>query len=53
MFVTLVIIIFWLINLLCDMYMQDSIKDGYSLELQTAPISDGVLPGVVREVIIE
>ncbi|XP_023733204.1 uncharacterized protein LOC111880899 isoform X2 [Lactuca sativa] len=32
---------------------KDSIKDGYSLELQTAPISDGVLPGVVREVIIE
>ncbi|KAJ0442716.1 putative aminotransferase class IV [Helianthus annuus] len=25
-------------------------KYGYSLELQTAPISDGVLPGVVREV---
>ncbi|KAL4557315.1 hypothetical protein LXL04_035489 [Taraxacum kok-saghyz] len=25
----------------------------HSLELQTAPISDGVLPGVVREVIIE
>ncbi|KAI7725110.1 hypothetical protein M8C21_026481 [Ambrosia artemisiifolia] len=28
-------------------------KYGYSLELQTAPISDGVLPGVVREVVIE
>ncbi|KAK9075181.1 hypothetical protein SSX86_003501 [Deinandra increscens subsp. villosa] len=28
-------------------------KYRYSLELQTAPISDGVLPGVVREVVIE
>ncbi|XP_076926613.1 uncharacterized protein LOC143589857 isoform X2 [Bidens hawaiensis] len=28
-------------------------KYGYSLELQTAPISDGVLPGVVQEVVIE
>ncbi|XP_076953182.1 uncharacterized protein LOC143627183 [Bidens hawaiensis] len=28
-------------------------KYGYSLELQTAPVSDGVLPGVVREVVIE
>lgn len=28
-------------------------KYGHSLELQTAPISDGVLPGVVREVVIE
>nr|GEZ44104.1 D-aminoacid aminotransferase-like PLP-dependent enzymes superfamily protein [Tanacetum cinerariifolium] len=28
-------------------------KYGYSLELQTAPISGGVLPGVVREVVIE
>ncbi|KAL8253340.1 hypothetical protein R6Q59_037033 [Mikania micrantha] len=28
-------------------------KYGYSLELQTAPISDGVLPGVVRQVVIE
>lgn len=32
--------------------MQKS-KYGYSLELQTAPISGGVLPGVVREVVIE
>ncbi|KAK1431508.1 hypothetical protein QVD17_07968 [Tagetes erecta] len=28
-------------------------KYDYSLELQTAPVSDGVLPGVVREVVIE
>ncbi|GKC12876.1 D-aminoacid aminotransferase-like PLP-dependent enzymes superfamily protein [Tanacetum coccineum] len=28
-------------------------KYGYSLELQTAPISGGVLPGVVREVVID
>ncbi|GKA47734.1 D-aminoacid aminotransferase-like PLP-dependent enzymes superfamily protein [Tanacetum coccineum] len=28
-------------------------KYGYSLELQTAPIGGGVLPGVVREVVIE
>lgn len=28
-------------------------KYDHSLELQTAPISDGVLPGVVREVVIE
>nr|XP_043617588.1 uncharacterized protein LOC122589365 isoform X2 [Erigeron canadensis] len=28
-------------------------KSGHSVELQTAPISDGVLPGVVRQVVIE
>ncbi|KAI3507001.1 hypothetical protein L1887_21696 [Cichorium endivia] len=28
-------------------------KYAHSLELQTAPISDGVLPGVIREVVIE
>nr|GFC40434.1 D-aminoacid aminotransferase-like PLP-dependent enzymes superfamily protein [Tanacetum cinerariifolium] len=28
-------------------------KYGYSLELHTAPISGSVLPGVVREVVIE
>ncbi|KAF8397625.1 hypothetical protein HHK36_016545 [Tetracentron sinense] len=28
-------------------------KSGYSCEVQTAPISDGVLPGVLRQLVIE
>ncbi|KAK9283542.1 hypothetical protein L1049_011789 [Liquidambar formosana] len=31
----------------------DDYKNMYSFEVQTAPISDGVLPGVVRQLVIE
>lgn len=62
----LVRIIFEL-TFLCVTCMQDDVEEGsdcaeknvlnskygHSVELQTAPIGDGVLPGVVREVVIE
>ncbi|KAK4280043.1 hypothetical protein QN277_011719 [Acacia crassicarpa] len=31
----------------------DSFRNGNSFEVQTAPISDGVLPGIIRQVVIE
>ncbi|KAI9082857.1 hypothetical protein K1719_035187 [Acacia pycnantha] len=31
----------------------DSYRNGNSFEVQTAPISDGVLPGIIRQVVIE
>ncbi|KAF9616040.1 hypothetical protein IFM89_028337 [Coptis chinensis] len=35
-----------------EQYLSDS-KSGYSFEVQTAPLSDGVLPGVIRQLVIE
>ncbi|XP_078445358.1 uncharacterized protein LOC144714483 isoform X1 [Wolffia australiana] len=34
-------------------HKEDGDESGESLEVQTAPVSDGILPGIVRELIIE
>ncbi|KAJ4845895.1 hypothetical protein Tsubulata_026862 [Turnera subulata] len=37
----------------CSREKNNGYEDAYPFELQTAPVSDGVLPGVIRQLVIE